>query len=55
MEDTKVITRDTGFHSSNAMQDIGGALEHLAMAAGANRYIFTKLPEAVEQLTKNNT
>ena len=54
MEETKVITTDTGFHSSNVMQDIGGALEHLAMAAGANRYIITKLPEAVKRLKKNN-
>ena len=37
VEETKVITREAGFHSTNSMQEIGGALEHLAIAAGANR------------------
>ena len=36
------------------MQDIGGSLKHIAMVVGANRDIFTKLTEAVDQLAKNN-
>ena len=41
-------------YAENGMQEIGGALKHLTMAAGAKRDIYTKLTEAVEQLTKNN-
>ena len=52
MEDTKVTTRDAGFHSTDTMQDIGGALKNLSMGAGGNRDIITKLTEDVEQLTK---
>ena len=48
MEDTKVTHRDSGFHSANAMQEIGGALEHLSMVVGTNKEIVTKLTEAVE-------
>ena len=55
MEDNKFTNRDAGFHSSNAIQEIRGALKHLVMAAGTNRYIVTKLTEAVYQLTKSNT
>ena len=50
MEDTKVTTRHSSFHSANKMQEVGGALEHLAMAEGANRDIVPNLKEAVEQL-----
>ena len=55
VEEIKVTTGDAGFHSDNAMQEIRGALEHLAMVAGDNKEIVTKLPEAVEQLSKNNS
>ena len=54
VEDTKVTTGYSIFHSANAIQDIGGALEHLSVASGSDREIFTKLTEAVEKLTKNN-
>ena len=54
MEDTKVTTGDAGFHLANAMKEIVEALEHIAMAARSDKEIFTKLTEAVEQLTKNN-
>ena len=54
MEDTKVTTGDAGFHLDNAMKEIVGALEHIAMAARSDKETFTKLTEAVEQLTKNN-
>ena len=55
LEETKVTTGDASFHSDNAMQDIrGGALEHLAMAAGDEKDIVTKLTDVMEQLTKNN-
>ena len=43
MEDTKVTTGDTSFHSANAMQEIGGALEHLAVAARVYKNIVAKL------------
>ena len=54
VEETKVTNRDSNFHSAYSMQDIVGALEHLAMAEVANKYIVTKLIEAVEILTRNN-
>ena len=54
VEETKFVTGDAGFHSTNRMQQIGGALEHLAMAEGSDRYIVTNLTEAVDKLTKNN-
>ena len=54
MEETKVTNMDDGFHSANAMQEIGGALEHLAMEAVAEKDIVTKLTEAVKTLTRNN-
>ena len=37
VEETKVTTGKTGFHSANVMQEIGGALEHLAMSAETNK------------------
>ena len=55
MEKTKVTNRDAGFHSANVMQEIRGLLEHLSMAEVANKNIVTKLTEAVETLTRNNT
>ena len=54
VEETKVNSRVAGFHYANAMQEIGGALEHISMAAGSDRGIVTNLTEVVEQLTKNN-
>ena len=36
------------------MQDTGGALEHLALAAEADKDIFTKLTEVVKALKRNN-
>ena len=54
VEDTKVATGDAVFHSANVIQEIKGALEHLALAAGSDKDIVTKLTEAVDQLTKNN-
>ena len=55
VEETKVTNGDSGFHSENTMQEIGGALEHPAMAEVANNDIVTKFTEAVEPLTRNNT
>ena len=37
VEETKVTTGKTVFHSANVMQEIGGALEHLAMSADTNK------------------
>ena len=54
MEETKVTKGDAGFNSANEIQEIRGALEHLAMEAGGDKDIVAKLTEAVEQLTKNN-
>ena len=54
MEETKVANGDAGFHSVNSMQDIGGSLDPIAMAFGADKDIVTKLTEAVEQLKKHN-
>ena len=54
VEDTKVTIGDSGFHLDNKIQEIGGALEQLAMAAGAYKNIVTKLTEGVEKLKKNN-
>ena len=54
MEDTKVANGDAVFHSVNSMQDIGGSLDPIAMAFGADKDIVTKLTEAVETLTINN-
>ena len=54
MEETKVASRDAGFHSANAMQDIVGALEQFAMEEVNNNDIFTKLIGAVKAPTRNN-
>ena len=54
MEGTKVTNGDPGFHSANAIQEIGGALKHLHMAAVANKDIVTNMAEAVEALTIKN-
>ena len=54
VEETKVTRGDAGFQSTDAMQEIGGALEHLAMEAVAEKDIVTKLTEAVKTLTRNN-
>ena len=54
VEETKVTNGDVGFHSANAMQYIGRALEHLTMALVADKDIVTKLIEAVEAITGNN-
>ena len=54
-EKTKVTNRDAGFHSADEIQEIRGLLEHLAMAEVANKNIVTKLTEAVNTLTRNNT
>ena len=43
VDETKVTNRDTGFHSANTMQEIGGALENLAMAAVADKDIVTNM------------
>ena len=48
VEETKVNSRVAGFHYANAMQEIGGALEHISMVVGTNKEIVTKLTEAVE-------
>ena len=55
VEETKVTNRDSGFHSANAIQRIGGALEHLAMVAVDDKDIATNLKEEVDTLTRNNT
>ena len=48
MEETKVITKDSGFHSVNIMQEIGWERSiTFTMAAGADKDIVTKLTEAV--------
>ena len=36
------------------MQEIGGALEHLDLAAEAEKDIITQITEAVETLTRNS-
>ena len=54
MEETKANNGDAGFHSAKAMQDIRGALEHLAIAAGANKDIVPNMTEEVEQQIINN-
>ena len=55
VDETKVTNGNAGFHSANMMQDIGGALEHLYMAAVADKEIFTKLTEAVDTLTRKKS
>ena len=37
------------------MQDIGGALDNLALEVDFNKDVVTKLTEAVEALTRNNS
>ena len=54
VEETKVTSGDAGFHSENAMQEIGGALDHLTLEADTNKDIVIKLTEAIEALTRNN-
>ena len=54
VEETKVTSRDFGFHSSKVMQDILGVTKHLVMAAVADKDILMKLTEAVKSLTLNN-
>ena len=54
MKENKVINRDADFHSTNVMQDIVGSINHLAMAALADKDIVANLTEAVETLTINN-
>ena len=53
LEETKVTNGGAGFHSANSMQEIGGELEHLAMAANSYKDVFTKLAEAVETIKIN--
>ena len=48
VEDNKVNTGDSIFHSAKDMQEIGRALEHLTMSEGANRDIVIKLKKAVD-------
>ena len=43
VEDTKVANRDSGSHSTNVMQEIGGALKHLSMAAGEYKDIVANI------------
>ena len=43
----KVTCGDAIFHSANAMQDIGGELEHLTMAEMADKDIVSRLTDAV--------
>ena len=52
VEEIKVTNGDAGFHSANGIQEIRGALDHLAMAEVANKNIVTKLKEAVETPTR---
>ena len=54
VEETKVTRGDAGFQSTDAMQEIGGALDHLYMVEVKKKDILTKLGEAVEALTRNN-
>ena len=54
VEENKVINRDANFHSTNVMQEIVGSINHLAMAAVANKDIVANLTEAVETLTTKN-
>ena len=54
VEETKVTSGETRFYLANAMQEIGGALEHLAIVSVADKDAFTRLSEAVEALTQNN-
>ena len=37
------------------MQEIGGAIENLTLAAVTDKYVVTRLTEAVRLLTRNNT
>ena len=37
------------------MQEIGGALENLTLAAVTDKYVVTRLTEVVRLLTRNNT
>ena len=54
VEETKVTIRNSGFHSENVVQEIGGTLEHLILEAEVDKDIFMKLTEAVKALTCNN-
>ena len=54
VEETKVSNGDYSLHSANEMQDTGGALEHLSMAARAGKEIITNLTEVVETLPIKN-
>ena len=47
VEKTKVTSGDSGFHSEKSMQEIAGALDHLALAEEADNDIITKITEAV--------
>ena len=51
VEETKVTSRDFGFHSSDVMHEIVGVLKHLAMTSVADKDILMKLTEAVKSLT----
>ena len=54
VEKTKVTSGESGFYSENAIQEIGGALEKIALVTVADKDIFMKLTEAVKALTCNN-
>ena len=54
LEETKVASGEAGFHLSNEIQDIGEALDHLAMVEMANKDIVSRLTEAVKVLTRIN-
>ena len=54
VEETKVTSGDAVLKSANAIQEIGGAIKHLSMAAVDDKEIFTKLTEAVKELTRKN-
>ena len=51
IEETEFTSGDARFHLVNAMQDIGGAIEHLAMEVVTDKEIVTRLTEAFKLLT----
>ena len=54
VEETKVTIRNSGFHSENVVQEIGGTLEHLILEAEVNKDIFMKLTDVFKALRRNN-
>ena len=54
VEEIKITTRDAGFRLANAMQEIKREIDQPTIAAREDKYIVTKLTEAVEKITKSS-